>query len=83
MERPKASDAPIFIYKSDFFASKSDFGPPRGSPGGQFFLDTADFFKPCQTFSNFFNFFSIQNAKWPVYKLALCNVQHLSALPVT
>ena len=73
------SDAPIFISKSDFFAPKSDFGPPGGSPGGQFFLDTENFFKYFQIFSIFFT----QNAKWPVYKLALCNVQHLSALPVT
>ena len=83
MERQKASDAPIFISKSDFFASKSDFGPPGGSPGGQFFLDTDDIFKFFQIFSNFFKLFCTQNAKWPVYKLALCNVQHLSALPVT
>ena len=83
MERQKASDALIFISKSDFFASKSDFGPPGGSPGGQFFLDTDDFFKFFQIFSDFFKSFFTQNAKWPVYKLALCNVQHLSALPVT
>ena len=50
MERQKASDAPIFISKSDFFASKSDFGPPGGSPGGQFFLDTENLFKFFQTF---------------------------------
>ena len=52
MERQKASDAPIFISKSDFFASKSEFGPPRGSPGGQSFLDTEKFFIFFQTFKN-------------------------------
>ena len=54
MERQKASDAPIFISKSDFFASKSDFGPPGGSPGGQFFFDTDDIFKYLKIFENYF-----------------------------
>ena len=59
MERQKASDASIFISKSDLFASKSDFGPPGGSPGEQFFLDTENLFKSFQIFSNFFKLFQI------------------------
>ena len=55
MERQKASDAAIFISKSDFFASKSDFGPPGGSPGGQFFLDTEQFLKLFQFLSDLNN----------------------------
>ena len=57
MERQKVSDAPIFISKSDFFAPKSDFGPPGGSQGGRFFLDSGKHLKTVAVFLYFFELF--------------------------
>ena len=74
---PKSVGRSNFHLQERFFRFQERFWPSRGVPR------RAIFFRHGKIFSIFFKLFSIRNAKWPVYKLALCNVQHLSALPVT